>query len=739
MIATRRAMEPERFEKIGKYQIVGKIGQGAMGEVFKAHDPLLNRLVAVKTISGSSPAESDARKRFLREAQSAARLNHPNIITVFELGEEQGRIYMAMELLEGTDLRELINSQSFTDLGQKLDFMDQICDGLAYAHAKQIVHRDLKPGNIHVQPGGQIKVMDFGLARLGASEMTATGTVMGTPNYMSPEQVRGEKADARSDIFSLGAVFYELLTFRKAFDADSIHAVLFQVLDQNPEPVRTLAPDTPEILGQVVHRALEKDPTRRFRDATEMREAVRIARQVIAGEIDEAAGRSAMSDMGSAPATMISPLSESEATIITPPRPPAGSVAKSRSQPASRPTVSRGGRSMTPKPASRPPVPPPPRARASHLPAVAGAGVLAVVLLGGAALWLLRPAPVPPTPMPNATDPVVDALVASLLELARQDLQNKNYTSAVKRADNILNLRKDSVEAEQVRATAQGKLDEVEVAAKEAHDAFEAGNTTLAAQALGKVMSVNPSHPVVDELSQKLNRHFQSKAEEARTEMTRSRTAAEGAGAGRQPDFTEGADGARKAQALYSNKEFAVAAQRYLEARDRFERARNAQDKLRAAPTPRPTAIAVVPTAAPTLPPTQPPITVPTTLAVATPLPTLPPTPRPTPVPQPADEEPAIRRVLEGYERAIESKDLALFKTVKPNLSGSEEKTILDSFRAIRTHEVSLNLGPIQVSGSQATVRVSRQDVLDGRRASFQQTFTLVKGPSGWVIREIGQ
>jgi len=230
------------FEKIGKYQIVGKIGQGAMGEVFKAHDPLLNRLIAVKTISGSAAAESDARKRFLREAQSAARLNHPNIITVFDLGEDQGRIYMAMELLEGTDLRELINSHAVTDLGQKIDYMVQVCDGLAYAHAKQIVHRDLKPGNIHVQPSGQVKIMDFGLARLGASEMTATGTVMGTPNYMSPEQVRGEKADARSDIFSLGAVFYELLTAHKAFDADSIHAVLFQVLEHDPQPVRNWAP-----------------------------------------------------------------------------------------------------------------------------------------------------------------------------------------------------------------------------------------------------------------------------------------------------------------------------------------------------------------------------------------------------------------------------------------------------------------------------------------------------------------
>src|SRR5438093_7738044 len=293
------------LEKIGKYQIVGKIGQGAMGEVFKAHDPLLNRLLAVKTISGSVSAESDARKRFLREAQSAARLNQPNIMTVFDLGEDQGRIFMAMELLEGTDLRELINSKSPMDLGQKIDFMEQVCDGLAYAHAKQVVHRDLKPGNIHVQPSGQVKIMDFGLARLGASEMTATGTVMGTPNYMSPEQVRGEKADARSDIFSLGAVFYELLTSHKAFDADSIHAVLFQVLEHDPQPMRNWAADVPEILVEVVRRALEKDPVRRFQDAGQMREAVHIARQVFSGEIDEEAGLAALHEVGSAEATVI--------------------------------------------------------------------------------------------------------------------------------------------------------------------------------------------------------------------------------------------------------------------------------------------------------------------------------------------------------------------------------------------------------------------------------------------------
>jgi serine/threonine protein kinase/tetratricopeptide (TPR) repeat protein len=736
------------FEKIGKYQIVGKIGQGAMGEVFKAHDPLLNRLIAVKTISGASPAEGDARKRFLREAQSAARLNHPNIITVFDLGEEHGRVYMAMELLEGTDLREIINTHAVTDLGQKLDFMEQVCDGLAYAHAKQIVHRDLKPGNIHVQPSGQVKIMDFGLARLGASEMTATGTVMGTPNYMSPEQVRGEKADARSDIFSLGAVFYELLTAHKAFDADSIHAVLFQVLEHDPEPVRHWAADVPEILVEVVHRALEKDPARRFQDASQMREALRIARQVFDEEMDEAAGLTALQELGSADATVVGLAATGDATIITTDPTAMGpdvsadrtrtrrsaSLLKGRSLSRS-PGSSRPGRTGTARPSSRPPVAPaPPPRRASRLPVTLGAGVLGLVVVAGLAVWLLRPAPVTPTPTPNATDPLmVDALVASLVELANQDLKNKNYASAVRRADSILSLRKDNAEARDIRGLAQGKLEELKAAAQEARRAFEAGDTDKASQALGTVMSIDPNDPVVDELSQKLNRYFQGKAEDARSEMAKSRALAEGAGANRQPDFAEAAENARKAEALFKNREFAVATGRYLEARDRFERARNNQ--TRPTPAPRPTPIFVPPTPAPA-PPTLP-VPAPTFVPTSAPGPVTPPS-APPPISALGDE-PAIRKVMDDYKRAIESSNVELFRAVKPNLSSREEQSLRESFKAVRNHQVNLSLGPIQIAGSQATVRVSRQDVLDGRKAAFQQTFTLVKGPSGWVIKEIGQ
>src|SRR5262245_45030491 len=198
------------LEQIGKYKIVSKIGQGATGEVFRAHDPVLNRFVAVKTLSASLGADEQRLKRFRREAQSAAKLNHPNIITVYDFGEELGHLYMAMELLEGRDLSDVIRSGEL-ELEECLGLMEQICDALAFAHTAGVVHRDLKPANIHVLPDGQVKVMDFGLARLGgSSEMTRAGAVMGTPNYMSPEQVRGERVDARADVFSLGAVFYEM-------------------------------------------------------------------------------------------------------------------------------------------------------------------------------------------------------------------------------------------------------------------------------------------------------------------------------------------------------------------------------------------------------------------------------------------------------------------------------------------------------------------------------------------------
>jgi len=199
-------------ERIGKYEIVGELGRGTMGEVYKAKDPVLNRHVALKTLVVRGAPGDETLDRFKREAQAAALLNHPNIVTVHDFGEEHGLLYMAMELLEGADLRDAIDKDLLRTLDEKLDVLDGVLAALEYAHAKGIVHRDIKPANIHLGPGRQVKIMDFGLARVSTSEMTQDGIVLGTPNYMSPEQALGDKVDGRSDVFSTGAVLFELLT-----------------------------------------------------------------------------------------------------------------------------------------------------------------------------------------------------------------------------------------------------------------------------------------------------------------------------------------------------------------------------------------------------------------------------------------------------------------------------------------------------------------------------------------------
>ena len=264
------------LSQVGKFKILDKLGQGAMGEVFRALDPVLGREVAIKVVTGKLSDDPRARERFQREAQSAAQLNHPNIITVYDFGEEQGMAFMAMELLEGSDLRELLAQGKLASLEDKLAVMEQILDGLAFAHSKGVVHRDLKPGNVHVLPNGQIKIMDFGLARR-AQDGAVTGVIMGTPFYMAPEQARGERASARTDIFSLGAMFYEILSGKRPFTGPSIPAVLFAVAHRDPEPLGSVAPDIPPGLATVVMRALSKKPKDRYADAGEMLQALRTA------------------------------------------------------------------------------------------------------------------------------------------------------------------------------------------------------------------------------------------------------------------------------------------------------------------------------------------------------------------------------------------------------------------------------------------------------------------------------
>jgi len=258
-------------ETIGKYRILERIGRGGMGTVFKAYDPALDRLVAVKVISADAEVTDELKARFYREAQACAKLNHPNIVVVHDLGEDDGRLYFVMEFLEGEELRRMISQRMPVSLEEKLRLIRQVCDGLHYAHQKGIIHRDIKPGNIFVLRNGQAKILDFGIARVATADvnLTRTGLIMGTLRYISPEQARG-RADHRSDIFSVGAVLYELLTFQPAFDSQDPVELLEKIRAEHPTPLSEVDPTTPPELAGIVERALRKDPGQRFPDLAEM-------------------------------------------------------------------------------------------------------------------------------------------------------------------------------------------------------------------------------------------------------------------------------------------------------------------------------------------------------------------------------------------------------------------------------------------------------------------------------------
>lgn len=234
-----------------------------MGVVYRAYDELLGRYVALKTMASDMTENTELRKRFYQEAQLAAKLNHPYIITVYDLGEIEGQIYIAMELLEGKDLKTLIKDGTPLPLEQKLDWMIQLAEAFAFAHEEGIVHRDIKPGNIHIRQNRELVVMDFGIARAPASEITRAGVIIGTPEYISPEQIMAIPVDHRADIFSLGLVFYEMLTANHPFRNPSLPATIHKVLNEKPAAPNELNTRIPKKIGKLVMKMLEKDPNQR--------------------------------------------------------------------------------------------------------------------------------------------------------------------------------------------------------------------------------------------------------------------------------------------------------------------------------------------------------------------------------------------------------------------------------------------------------------------------------------------
>lgn len=255
-----------------------------MGTVYRAHDPLLDRTVAIKTVgcAGLSREEAAAfEERFYCEARSAGRLNHPNIVTIHDVGRSDDLAYIAMEYLDGHSLREILDSSVVLPIERSADIAAQIADGLAFAHANGVVHRDIKPANIMVFDNDKVKITDFGVAKMSSGTQSLAGTAFGSPKYMSPEQITGQKVDGRSDIFSLGALFYEMLVGRPPFNGDDLHAILYQVLNGAPPLPSAFVSNLPHGFDRIVARALAKNPDKRYQSVAEMAAALRKYRRVI--------------------------------------------------------------------------------------------------------------------------------------------------------------------------------------------------------------------------------------------------------------------------------------------------------------------------------------------------------------------------------------------------------------------------------------------------------------------------
>ena len=314
--------EPKLPEKIGKYEITGKIGAGGFGAVYRGRDPYIKRTVAVKTCQLN---DEEIKSRFFREAELAGNLHHRHITTIYDFGVEDGIPYIVQEFLSGEDLDKKVKRAEPLPIARKVEILVAIADGLAYAHAAGIIHRDIKPANVRVLEDGSVKIMDFGIAKSLQSEsnLTQTGITLGTSAYLAPEQIRGEPVDRRTDIFSLGILAYELLTYRKPFRGEHLSTVLYKILNETPERIEDLSPDAPPSLVASVMKAMEKNRENRY-------ESMEALKQDLLNVQREVSGNS-----GQYPTAVI-PADEMDATMMTPSggivpssiTPPSGSLAR---------------------------------------------------------------------------------------------------------------------------------------------------------------------------------------------------------------------------------------------------------------------------------------------------------------------------------------------------------------------------------------------------------------------------
>jgi eukaryotic-like serine/threonine-protein kinase len=736
---------------IGRYQILEKLGQGGMGIVYKAFDTLLERVVALKVISAPIEDKPEVRERFIREARAAGQLSHPNIITIHDLGEHEGQPYLAMELLEGEDLLSRMGRPDKMSLRRKVEVAADICYGLEYAHARGLIHRDIKPANIFMTRNGALKILDFGLARLMTSELTGSHMMMGTLNYMAPEQVRGERIDHRVDIFSVGVVFYELLSGRKAFAGDSFASTLFKILNEVPEPLLRIDPTLPPELAAIVDRALAKPRDERYQNMGELLRDLTVFRQMAFAD-SPMSGR---------------PISDGH-------RPPSDPWRGSTTPPYGG-TPPYTERPPTPAPLLTPPPAPSTAPRWSRGPQLAIVGLIAALAVAG--MWLVfgRSTGTTTTSPPASASPVAAADVSANLQRALDAFQRADYTGVERFTAEVLKQAPDHAEARGLREKAREAAATVSRRLQEAQGHFAAGRFEEASRAAGEVLSVAPNHAEAQRIMEEgASRSRGHGAEEARARMIRARTSARAANAPARASgsYRAAAEAERDAQRLYEAGQLAQATARFYEASGLFRSAEIAAQSAATAEAERSRAAEAERTrrtSAPPEPPAPqpapnppvnvgaPPITsLPPAVAPAGPPPAPAPSPPPAPAPAPTTSAPtpapeaasraamedAIRDLLSRYENALETRSLDSLKRLWPSLGGAQQEAIQNEFRHASRIRVEIIEPRIAISGGSATVNFLRRydlTTVDSQRLSNDTpaTMTLRRSDGSWIIESI--
>ncbi len=702
---------------ISHYKILGHLGAGGMGVVYSAEDVRLGRPVGLKFVSEEMARDSLAIDRLRAEARAASALNHPGICTIYDVGEFEDRPYIVMELLKGQTLRDKLLHGSLK-ISQILDLGIQVADALDAAHTQGIIHRDIKPANLFVTDRWQVKILDFGLAKSSqpydreastvarSNQLTPEGLALGTVAYMSPEQASGEDLDGRSDLFSLGVVLYECATGRPPFSGKTPAVVLSAILNKAPVAPIVLNPELPLKLQDVITNCLEKDPELRYQAAAGLRaDLKRIKRDIDSGHtgaITTATGVEHAQRLKPQGGDSLRPAGIDVVESVGP-----------RPLPASR------GRTLS----------------------ISIAAALMLLFAGAATLWWSRS--VTPNVPPGSSDSTgspTETNSRSDLELARASLNRHDYAAALAQASAMLQASPGHKEATEIWEAARAAIAELEGSLAEAERRVAAGDAEGASKALDRARAIDPTAPRLAELSTQLLR-LRSQTRVAATQPTPGRSASPASSAtpvGAKPATGTVAEPASPGAPERTSPVISVAPQ---------------VPTTAGAPGPAPPQTASTPSEA-SRPPAESPRAPPASVSPPSP----PPTPAPSPpaasasrepsdaprtpaAPAPAEDDAAIQAVVATYTRAIVTKDLALFRSVKPNLSAAEERRLVEGFRAVSSQQVDITVLSIDRQGERATVRLRRRDTIQvgGRpqTTESQQSMALARTSGSWVILDI--